>query len=102
MGKAVHEHCTVIRCAGGQKQVDVICHQTVGVHGARTLLGQLSQQCQVNEIVACFPEAVHTIIAALNDMDRRIGDDQALLPRHKRPNDHGRYGVDGNRSLTPI
>src|SRR5258708_2068018 len=73
MGETVHKRRTRIRGAGSHKQMNVIGHQAVRVHGAGELLRRLLQKRKVNEVVTLLPEASHTVIAALNDMERHVG-----------------------------
>lgn len=70
--------------------MNVIGHQAIGMHGAREVLRRFLQQCKIDEVIALLPEARHTVVATLNDMERHIGDDQAGLPGHECQNDPAR------------
>lgn len=61
----------------------MVGHQTVGMHRAFELVGQLAQVREVARIVIVVKEARAPVIAALNDMDRDIGHGDARTAGHR-------------------
>jgi hypothetical protein len=71
--------------------MDVIGHQTVGVHGTAGFSGEISQARQVHKVVGVLPEALPPIMPALHDVERDVRYDEAGLPWHKRHNGRQRW-----------
>jgi hypothetical protein len=62
--------------------VDVVSHQTIGVHLAIKLLGELFEMQQVEQVVAICAEARRTVVPALDDVSGDLGKNQPRLSRH--------------------
>jgi hypothetical protein len=61
----------LVRC---EQQVHVIGHEAVGVDYALELRGHGLQVCEVEFVVGIGEEAGAAVVAALNDVDRHLGD----------------------------
>jgi hypothetical protein len=84
LAEIAHQSSARAVCRRSQQEVDVVCHQAVRMHCAVVLFGQLAQVRQVNEVVSVTSKTGRAVVAALNDVNRYTGQDQAQRSRHGR------------------
>jgi hypothetical protein len=75
--------------------MDMVSHETVRMQLALVLSAQMAQVRQIREVVAVDCEARITVVAALDNVQRDPGQDEARVPGHGIENELAL------RSLTP-
>jgi hypothetical protein len=62
----------------------MVGHQTVRVHCAFVLFGQLAQVRQIDQVITVLSEARRAVVSALDDVDGYAGKYQPRWPGHSR------------------
>jgi hypothetical protein len=101
LGQGVHQPRAGIRPTRRKQQMDVIAHEAIRVDCASRLLCEVAQQRQVKKVIVLVPETHHPIVAALDDMNGEVRDDQARLARHTEDNGARESALTLDRQVRP-
>ena len=74
-----HQDACAISVFRGEQEVDMVCHQDIGMHSTACAFGIFLQPIKIQEIVLISKETGLAVIAALDDVER--GADSGLLLR---------------------
>jgi hypothetical protein len=82
----LHESGTAIRRRRGHQQVDMVCHQAVGMQSTFRSPEQMRKVKEIKASVLLFTEAVLPIVTPLDDMHRDARKHDAGAARHSTLN----------------
>src|SRR6266850_6020059 len=72
-----------------KQEVNMVCHQAIGVDPAIELRRIFPQGAEVRVVIRFLEEAISAIVAPLHNMDSDVGYDQARRSRHVRETEEG-------------
>jgi hypothetical protein len=70
----------------------MIAHQAVGMHGNVVPLERFLEKREIDLKVGFLEKTSHPVVAALDDMERQAGNDQAGGTRHSRTTSRSALG----------
>jgi len=90
LSQRLHQLAQAVGCSRRQQQMHMIGHQAPGMDGATMFFGLLAEMIQVEAVIFLGIKARRTVVAALDQMDRNIRQQNTGATRHGLPSESSR------------